>query len=133
MNKIDKRSLMTTSAGSTFRGMSPIRWAKTSSTITLVLFQTYACSMQTVGTLKSVSRDQTGTERSATSAIIIRRKALAMEASTPTKSNSIDLFDSRSILTCKFYLALNDETKHNSSTTLRRTFLNFSKFQAWSS
>lgn len=48
-----------------------------------------------------------------------------MEASTPTRSNSIDLFDSRSILTCKFYLALNDETKQNSSYDFETHFSEF--------
>lgn len=39
-----------------------------------------------------------------TSAIIILRKALAIDASTPTRSNSTDLCDSRFTSTLRFYI-----------------------------
>jgi hypothetical protein len=47
----DVLSLISINSGSTFSGISPTRCASTSSTITLVLSQTYTCSIQTVGTL----------------------------------------------------------------------------------
>mmetsp|Transcript_6375 Transcript_6375/g.9261 ORF Transcript_6375/g.9261 Transcript_6375/m.9261 type:complete len:89 (-) Transcript_6375:67-333(-) len=55
-------------------GTRPRRWAKTSSWTMEELFHMYTCSMATVGT----------------SAIIMRRKALAKDTSTPfiSKTNS---------------------------------------------
>ena len=47
--------------------------------------------------------EKTTLDYTRTSAINIRRKALAIDASTPTKSKSIDLFDSRCTFTSRFY------------------------------
>ena len=69
----DAHPRVSNKSGSTFNGTSPNRCAKTSSTITDVLFQTYTCSIAIVGT----------------SAIIIRRNAFAMDASTPMRSKEM--------------------------------------------
>ena len=71
-------------SGSTLSGTSPNRWLKTSSTTMLVLFHTYTLSIATVGT----------------SAISVLRNALAMLASSPTKSNSMRSGESLVILVC---------------------------------
>ena len=54
---------------------------------------------------KEVTLREKITETTQTSAIIIRRNAFAIDASTPTISNSTDRFESRWTLTFNFYLA----------------------------
>lgn len=92
-------SFIVTNAGSTFNGTRPIRCERTSSTTTLVLFHTYTCSMQTVGTCTTSETIENQANKNQTSAIIILRNAFAIEASTPTRSNSTDRCDSRCIWT----------------------------------
>mmetsp|Transcript_10965 Transcript_10965/g.44445 ORF Transcript_10965/g.44445 Transcript_10965/m.44445 type:complete len:342 (+) Transcript_10965:349-1374(+) len=60
------------SFGSTRKGMSPSRWARTSSCMTPVFSSMYTDSIAIVGT----------------SAIMMRRNAFASDTSTPTSSNS---------------------------------------------
>lgn len=94
------------SAGSTLRGTRPNLDAKTSSTMTELLFQTYTSSIAIVGTYLNGSRHlpNPSVDRTIrTSAIKILRNAFAMEASTPMRSNSIDLCERRCTRTRRFF------------------------------
>lgn len=74
--------------GSTFRGIKPRRCDRTSSCMIDVLFQTYTSSMATVGICHQLDPTFIWISQ-LTSAIMTRRSAFAIDASTPTKSNSM--------------------------------------------
>lgn len=73
------------------------------------------------------------TEAALTSAIIIRRNAFAMDASTPTRSNSIERCESLFTETVKFFRSNMVRSRSPESYFAELTSLNRARLHVWSS